>query len=165
MDNIILIGMPGCGKSTIGVILAKALGKSFIDLDLLIQEREGDLLQNLIDENGMEGFLAMEERAMESFTGRNFVVATGGSAVYSEKGMSHLAANGIVLYIALPFEIIEERLQDIHTRGIAMAPGMTLRHLYEKRVPLYERYAGMTLNAEKLKAEETVETIIKMLGQ
>ncbi len=164
MSNIILIGMPGCGKSTVGVILAKAVGKSFIDLDLLIQEREGDLLQNLIDKKGMKEFLGMEERAIRSFVGQNFVVATGGSAVYSEKGMSHLAENGIVLYLALPFKIIEERLHNMHTRGIAMGPGMTLKNLYEKRIPLYERYADIIINAENLEVEETVESIIKTLG-
>lgn len=165
MNNIVLIGMPGCGKSTTGVILAKTAGKSFVDLDLVIQDREGDLLQNLIDRNGMEKFLIMEEEAMRSYDGINSVIATGGSAVYSAKGMAHLSGSGIVVYLALPYETIEERLHNIHTRGIAMGPGMTLQDLYEKRVPLYMQYADVVIDAEGLSVEETVELILDRLGK
>ncbi len=160
-----MIGMPACGKSTVGVILAKTLGKNFLDTDLLIQIREGDLLQNLIDEKGMESFLAAEEKALLSIDIENTVIATGGSAVYSDAAMKHLSGLGDIVYLELSYESICERLDNINTRGIAMGEGETFRSLYEKRIPLYEKYADIRVNVEGLNVEESVEAIISALQQ
>lgn len=165
MSNIILIGMPACGKSTVGVVLAKTTGKAFIDTDLLIQEREGDLLQNLIDNRGMEFFLDAEEKAILSIEATNSIIATGGSVVYSRKAMSYLSAIGKIVYIRLPLEIIEERLNNINSRGIAMGKNETLQDLYNKRVPLYEKYADTIVEAVDLTVEGIIEKIIKQTAK
>lgn len=164
MKNLVMIGMPGSGKSTVGVILAKTLGMRFLDGDLLIQEREGRLLQELIDQEGMEPFLAAEEAALRSIDQDNTVVATGGSAVYSPAAMEHLRRNGTALYLKLSLPSIEQRLHNIHSRGIAMAPGETLADLYKKRTPLYEAYADLTVDCEGLEVEEIVEAITRLLA-
>ena len=161
MDNIILIGMPACGKSTVGVVLAKTMGKSFIDTDLLIQEREGDLLQNLVDRFGHDRFIEIEEAALKSINVSNAVIATGGSVVYSEPAMEHLRSLGIVVYIRLSYETIDKRLHNINSRGIAMDKGETLRDLYDKRNLLYERYANLIIDGENLSVEQVVEEIIE----
>ena len=161
MDNIILIGMPACGKSTVGVVLAKTMGKSFIDTDLLIQEREGDLLQNLVDRFGHDRFIEIEEAALKSINVSNAVIATGGSVVYSEPAMEHLRSLGIVVYIRLSYETIDKRLHNINSRGIAMDKGETLRDLYDKRILLYERYANLIIDGENLSVEQVVEEIIE----
>ena len=163
MENLILIGMPACGKSTMGVVLAKTLGMRFVDTDLLIQEEEGEKLQNIIDEQGMEAFLAIEERVLSRVNVQNAVISTGGSAVYSEKAMNHLKSIGSVVYIQLSLEEILRRLNNIKTRGIAMKPGDTLEDLYNRRVPLYERYADITLEAEGLGIESSIEQLMKLL--
>lgn len=163
MENLILIGMPACGKSTMGVVLAKTLGMRFVDTDLLIQEEEGEKLQNIIDEQGMEAFLAIEERVLSRVNVQNAVISTGGSAVYSEKAMNHLKSIGSVVYIRLSLEEILRRLNNIKTRGIAMKPGDTLEDLYNRRVPLYERYADITLEAEGLGIESSIEQLMKLL--
>ena len=160
MDNIILIGMPACGKSTVGVVLAKTMGKSFLDTDLLIQEREGDILQNLVDKLGYEHFVKLEEKAIETVKVVNTVIATGGSVVYSHIAMEHLKELGRTIYLKLPYEVVDERLHNISTRGIAMGKGETLKSLYEKRVPLYEQYADIVIEGENLNIEEIVEKII-----
>lgn len=165
MENLILIGMPASGKSTVGVVLAKTLGKKFLDLDLLIQEREGDLLQNLIDKQGMVRFLEMEEQAILSIDESNAVIATGGSVIYSQSGMEYLSKIGKIIYLELSFQSIESRLHNIHTRGIAMGQGETLKDLYEKRVPLYEKYADFIINGEDLNVEEVIERIIESIAQ
>lgn len=163
MRNLILIGMPACGKSTMGVVLAKTLGMSFVDTDLLIQEEENEKLQNIIDERGMQEFLAVEERVLSSVDVENSVVSTGGSAVYSDKAMKHLKENGTVVYIKLSLEEIERRLNNIKTRGIAMKPGETLADLYALRVPLYEKYADITVETEGFSIEESIEALIRAL--
>lgn len=163
MRNLILIGMPACGKSTMGVVLAKTLGMSFVDTDLLIQEEENEKLQNIIDERGMQEFLAVEERVLSSVDVENSVVSTGGSAVYSDKAMKHLKENGTVVYIKLSLEEIERRLNNIKTRGIAMKPGETLADLYALRVPLYEKYADITVETEGFSIEESIEALIGAL--
>lgn len=160
MDNIILIGMPACGKSTVGVVLAKTMGKSFLDTDLLIQEREGDILQNLVDRFGYEHFVKIEEKAIETVNTSNTVIATGGSVVYSPIAMEHMKDLGRVIYLKLPYDVIDERLHNISTRGIAMGEGETLKSLYEKRVPLYEQYADIVIEGEDLNVEEIVVKII-----
>ena len=165
MNNIILIGMPACGKSTVGVVLAKTMGKAFLDTDLLIQDREGDLLQNLIDRFGHNRFLEMEEVAIKSVDAYNTVIATGGSVVYSKAGMEHLKNLGTVVYIKLSYDTIESRLHNISTRGIAMEKGKTLKGLYDERIPLYEQYADIIIDAENLSVEQVIEKIIERIRQ
>ena len=158
--NIILIGMPACGKSTVGVVLAKTIGKSFLDTDLLIQDREGDLLQNIVNRCGHDGFVSIEEEAIKSINAVNTVIATGGSVVYSPEAMKHLKKLGITIYIRLSFETIDDRLHNICSRGIAMEEGETLKDLYRKRIPLYEKYSDLTIDGEGLSVEQAVEEII-----
>lgn len=143
--NIVLIGMPGCGKSTVGVVLAKRIGFSFLDSDLLIQEKYGKLLHELIAEHGMEGFRKIENEANASITCEGTVIATGGSAVYGEQAMAHLKDIGFVVYLKLPCAEIEARLGDLDERGVIIRDGQTLWNLYEERMPLYEKYADATI--------------------
>ena len=137
MQNVILIGIPGCGKSTVGVVLAKALGMDFIDADLVIQRSAGKRLSALIDELGDEGFRQLENRINAGIEAENTVIATGGSVVYGQEAMEHLHRIGQVIYLQLSCEQIEERLGDLHARGVTIKPGWTLRDLYNERVPLY----------------------------
>ncbi|MBE6611451.1 MAG: shikimate kinase [Ruminococcaceae bacterium] len=160
--NIILIGMAGCGKSTVGVLLAKALGCAFIDTDLIIQQREGKLLQEIINSDGVEAFKAAEERALLDVDASLAVIATGGSAVYSAAGMAHLRKNGVCVWLSLPFAEIERRIHNIATRGIAIAPGKTLRDAYDEREPLYERYADITVSCTG-GIESTVAAVMEAL--
>lgn len=160
--NIILIGMAGCGKSTLGVLLAKALGFGFLDTDLVIQKREGRLLQEIINSQGLECFKKAEQSALESVNADNTVIATGGSAVYYDSAMRHLKNNGRVIWLSLPFETIEKRINNIKTRGIAIAPGMTLRNVYNERLPLYEKYADIRLDCTN-SVEANVERLIELL--
>ena len=160
MKNIVLIGMPGAGKSTIGVILAKALLYAFTDTDLIIQSKYGMSLSEIINKDGTEAFLKNENDVIAGCTFSNCVVATGGSAVYGEEAMKKLRENGTVVYLKLPVSELEKRLSNIHTRGVAMKKGETIADLYEKRRPLYEKYADITLDCYGLTAEECVEKII-----
>ncbi len=164
-SNIVLIGMPGCGKSTVGVVLAKNLGYRFMDVDLVIQETEGKLLSEILDEEGFAGFVAAEERACLSIVTDKTVIATGGSAVYGEEGMMHLSDIGTVIYIRLGFDEIEHRLGDLHKRGVAMKQGMTLKDLYEERTPLYERYANLVIDGEGKLLREIVTEIVTNLNE
>lgn len=159
--NIVLTGMPACGKSTVGVVLAKTAGMSFLDTDLLIQERAGMKLQDILNEKGMDEFLRLEEEVLASVDVENAVISTGGSAVYSDRAMKHLDSIGTVVYLQLSLEEIRQRLNNIKTRGIAMGPGETLADLYDKRVPLYEKYANVTITAASLSVEECIEEILK----
>ena len=163
MNNIILIGMAGCGKSTVGVLLAKALGMSFLDTDLVIQRREGKKLQEIINGDGLEYFKRAEDAALLSVETDNTVIATGGSAVYYDDAMKHLKAGGRCVWLALPFDVIERRIRNIKTRGIAIAPGKTLRDVFEERQPLYERYADIRVDCAG-SAEDNVAEIIKALN-
>ena len=160
MDCITLIGMPGCGKSTVGVILAKTSGKDFIDTDILLQEQEGELLQNIIDYNGMEYFKEAEEKMLAGLSKNNCVIATGGSAAYYPAAMDNLKSQGVIVYIKLPFETIKKRLDNIKTRGIAMEDGQTLESLYMQRIPLYEKYADITIDGENKDVEGVAEAIL-----
>ena len=160
MKNIVLIGMPGAGKSTIGVVLAKALLYAFTDTDLIIQSKYGMSLSEIINKDGTEAFLKIENDVIAGCTFSNCVVATGGSAVYGEEAMKKLRENGTVVYLKLPVSELEKRLSNIHTRGVAMKKGETIADLYEKRRPLYEKYADITLDCYGLTAEECVEKII-----
>lgn len=163
MDNIILIGMPGAGKSTVGVLLAKTLGYAFLDTDLVIQQREGALLQSLVDSLGVEAFLDVEADAICSVECRGTVIAPGGSAVCRERAMSHLRALGRIVYLHLPLEELERRLNNISTRGIAMAPGETLADLFAYRAPLYRNYADLTVDVGRQSLEETVALVLRAL--
>lgn len=159
--NIILIGMPGCGKSSAGVLLAKRLCKMFVDTDLYIQESEGMSLQQILNEKGLEYFLKSEETAILSLTMHNTVVATGGSVVYSDKAMEHLKTQGKVVFLDIPLRSISSRLRNIKTRGIANN-GMTISEIYNERLPLYRKYADYTVDCKGKTVNETVNDIIKL---
>ena len=146
--SIILIGMPSCGKSTLGVLLAKKLGMEFIDSDLLIQKTHGKLLHELIAAHGNDGFLEIESEVNCSITEQNAVIATGGSAVYSVRAMRHFATIGKIVYIHISYEEMEARLGDFAHRGVVMPEGYTLRDLYNERAALYEKYAHVTVSCE-----------------
>lgn len=146
LDNIILTGMPGAGKSTVGVLLAKALGFQFVDVDLLIQEREGALLQEILDNQGTQAFLEAEERAVLSLDCRHTVIAPGGSAVCREKAARHLGALGLMVYLNVPLEELLRRIRNMSQRGIAMEPGQTLADALAYRDPLYRKYADLIVD-------------------
>ena len=158
-DNVILIGMPGAGKSTVGVVLAKKLGYAFVDSDLVIQSREGRLLHEIISEQGVEGFWAVEENVNASIDAHRTVIATGGSAVYGGRAMEHFKQTGIVVYLQLSCEAIAERLGDLNERGVTLKEGQGLNELYVERVPLYEKYADFIVDCEELSIREIVEQI------
>ncbi len=145
-DNVVLIGMPGAGKSTVGVVLAKRLGYSFVDSDLVIQEKYGKLLHELIEQYGVEGFWKIENEVNAGLNLHRSVIATGGSVIYGEEAMKHLREIGTVVYLKLPYQEIEERLGDLNARGVTLQPGQTLKDLYEERIPLYEKYATKVLD-------------------
>ena len=145
MDNYILIGMPSCGKSTLGRMLAKELGYEFLDTDEVIIRQNGCPLRDILDARGVDGFIDVEEAAVCSVQATKTVIATGGSVVYSDKAMKHLKTMGKVIYLCLNFDEMERRLGDLHARGVAIAPGATLQDLYDERVPLYEKYADITV--------------------
>lgn len=146
--NIILIGMPGSGKSTVGVVLAKRLGYEFVDSDLVIQKRTGKLLHELIEENGIEGFWKIENDVNASLNVESCVIATGGSAVYGEEAMKHLRETGTAVYLQLSYDELRERLGDLNARGVTLRPGQTLKGLYEERISLYEKFADMTIQCD-----------------
>ena len=158
-SNIIFIGMPGAGKSTVGVVLAKCMGYRFVDSDLLIQEREQKLLHEIISEQGIEGFLRIEEEVNASIAMENSVIATGGSAVFGKKAMEHLRSIGTVVYLQLPYEEIESRLGDLNERGVTVREGQTLLDLYRERIPLYEKYADVTIDCQNREIREIVSQI------
>lgn len=161
-NNIVLIGMPGVGKSTIGVVLAKMLGYQFVDTDLVIQEKEGKLLCEIIDEVGTEGFIEVENRINSQIEAEHAIIATGGSVVYGTEAMMHLKEIGTILYLRLPYEELNQRLCDIKGRGVVLRDGQTLRDLYEERVPLYEKYADITVDEYQLNVEQTIEKILEL---
>lgn len=156
LRNIILIGMPGCGKSTVGVVLAKNMGLRFMDSDICIQEQENCLLHEIIARDGLEGFLAIENRVNASLEVNNHVIATGGSAIYGTEAMEHLKQIGTIVYLQLPYEDIKERLGDLVKRGVALKDGQTLLDLYEERVPLYDQYADVIIDCHGKEIREIV---------
>lgn len=149
-DNIILIGMPGAGKSTLGIVLAKILNYDFIDADLVIQNQCDKTLQKLIDACGPEGFIEVENQILQDIEATKSIIATGGSAVYSEEAMNHLSSIGRVVYLQISFEELVNRLHDLQERGVVLKGGigMSLRDLYDERKPLYEKYANVTVNVD-----------------
>lgn len=161
--NIVLIGMPGVGKSTAGVVLAKVMGYQFIDADLLIQQQEGKLLHEIISEVGTEGFIQVENRVNSQIQVEKSVIATGGSVVYGKEAMEHLKSIGVVVYLKVSYEILEQRLSDIKGRGVVLRDGQTLADLYEERCTLYEKYADVVVDEEGLSVEETIEAMQREL--
>lgn len=165
MENIILTGMPGCGKSTVGVVLAKTLGMHFVDTDLIIQRQQKDKLQNLVDRYGTERFREMEEQALLSVSDReDTVIATGGSAVFCEKGMEYLKQNGKCIYLRVPCDELVRRLTNIKTRGIAASKGMTVEDIMNERSPYYDKYADIVIDCFGMGIEEITEAIAVRTG-
>lgn len=162
-DNIVLIGMPGVGKSTVGVILAKVLGYQFVDADLVIQQQEGKLLCEIIEEVGTEGFIEVENRINASLNVTHSIIATGGSVVYGKEAMEHLQSIGRIVYLKVSYETLEKRLADIKGRGVVLKEGQDLKALFEERSPLYEKYADIEISEGTLGVEQTVEKIIENL--
>lgn len=163
MKNISLIGMPGVGKSTVGVILAKELGLQFVDTDLLIQNREKRLLKDIIKEDGIDGFMAVESDVIKSLSCEQSLIATGGSVVYGEEAMAHLKEISTVVYLSLPYDELKTRLGSLTKRGVVLRTGQDLKALYEERIPLYERYADIVISEIDSTIEETVNKIIDAL--
>ena len=162
-DNIVLIGMPGVGKSTVGVILAKILGYQFVDADLVIQKEEGKLLKDIIAEKGTDGFIQVENRVNSNLQVHESVVATGGSVVYGTEAMEHLSEIGTVVYLKQSLRKLERRLRNIKNRGVVLRPGQTLKDLVDYRAPYYEKYADLIVDEENLDIRGVVERIVSAL--
>ena len=157
--NITLIGMPASGKSTIGVLLAKRLGYSFVDVDIVIQEKTGKLLKEIIAQEGTEGFLRIEDQINQELDVRRSVIAPGGSVIYGEQAMAHLKEISTVVYLRLSYRSVRRRLGNLKDRGVALKDGMTLRDLYNERIPLYERYADITVDETGKTPGQTVDEL------
>ena len=158
-DNIVLIGMPGCGKSTVGVVLAKALGYRFVDSDLVIQDNTGLLLSEIIESKGLEEFNRIENEINSSLDYHRTVIATGGSVIYGKEAMEHLSSIGKIVYLELSYETLCERIGNLTARGVSIHEGQSFRELYEERLPLYEQYAEITIDAEQLNIREVVHLL------
>lgn len=161
MSNIVLIGMPGVGKSTVGVILAKELGYQFVDADLLIQKKEKRLLKDIIAMEGVDGFIAIENKVNASIEAEDTVIATGGSVIYGKEAMLHLKEIAVVVYLKLSYEQLAKRLGNLKNRGVVLRNGQTLKDLYEERSVLYEKYADITIDEENKDIESTLENIME----
>lgn len=165
--NIVLIGMPGAGKSTLGVLLAKATARDFVDTDVVLQARAGCRLQQLLEEHGPAGFRALEEEAVLSLSCRNTVVATGGSVIYGARAMRHLRQQGRIVHLDVGLDILEKRLGNLPTRGVVRDPGQSLQALFEERHPLYARWADVTVSChdggDDLPHERVVTRILQAL--
>ena len=164
MRNLVLIGMPACGKTSVGVLLAKALGMGFIDTDRELEHADGRKLSAIARAEGPERFRALEEKTLLGLSPEGKVIATGGSAVYSAAGMARLRSLGTVIYLRLRYDSVAERLGNLQARGVSMAPGQTLRDLYDERCPLYEKYAHLTVDADGLLPREIIAEIRERLG-
>lgn len=162
-SNIVLIGMPGCGKSAIGTLLAQAASMSYVDTDSLIQAATGRTLQDIVDRDGPMGLRRIEEQVLCSVDCRDHVIATGGSAVYSEPGMHHLQAIGAIVFLKVDLETLQARIHDYDTRGLAKAPDQTLEDLFNERAALYNRYAEVTIESARLSEREACTAILETL--
>lgn len=165
MENIILIGMPASGKSTVGVVLAKRLGYEFVDTDLLIQKQEKALLREIIAEKGEDGFLKIEDQVNAELEADQSVIAPGGSVVYCENAMKHFKEIGTVVYLQTSFQTISKRIGDPKRRGVVLREGQTLEELYEERRILFEKYADITICEDGLTLSETIGKVVKVFGQ
>ena len=165
MNNIVLIGMPGAGKSTLGVVLAKALGFDFIDTDLIIQSEQNEKLYRIIEKKGIEKFIEIENSTVASLETENSVIATGGSVIFGKQAMENLKKLGTVVYLQVEEKEIEKRLSNIKTRGIVMEAGETVGKIYKERTPLYEKYADITVPCKGMDLEKTVEKIISLVEE
>ena len=163
-NNVILIGMPASGKSTVGVILAKILGYNFVDADIEIQEREGRKLPDIIASDGVEGFIAIENRINSQIEVEKSVIATGGSVVYGKEAMDHYKNIGKVVYLKVGMDVLSKRLKDVKQRGVVMREGQSLISLYNERTPLYEKYADITIDEGNKTMEEVVADLLSALG-
>lgn len=164
-SNIVLIGMPGVGKSTLGVILAKIIGYRFLDADLVIQEREGKLLREIIDEVGVDGFMQIENEVNASLNCKKTIIATGGSVVYGKEAMEHLKSIGKVFYLKAEYADISSRLSNLKGRGVVLKEGQNLEELYKERVPLYEKYADYIVDETGCDIESTVDKIATIINK
>ena len=163
--NITLIGMPASGKSSVGVVLAKRLGKKFVDTDIVIQEKYGKLLKELIEEHGDDGFREIEDEVNATIDVSNSIISPGGSVVYGERAMKHLKEISVVIYLELSYTAIKSRLGDLRERGITLKDGQTLKDLYLERTPLYKKYADITINEMKKSLSKTIDEICESLGE
>ncbi len=160
-----MIGMPGVGKSTIGVVLAKVLGYQFVDADLLIQEAEGKLLSELIAENGTDGFIEIENRVNSQIQTHRSVIATGGSVIYGKEAMEHLKSIGTVVYLKQNLRVLQRRLRNLKGRGVVLKEGQTLADLYKERTVLYEKYADITVDQYKQTIQQTLKAVQEALKE
>ena len=163
--NIVLIGMPGVGKSTVGVLLAKQKGFSFLDTDIYIQTRESKSLQELIKEKGLSGFCDLEETYIRSIAVEAHVIATGGSVIYRHQAMEHLQESGLIIYLDIGLDRLKKRLDDVNARGVVIAPGQNLGDLYAERHPLYLKYAYVTVKTNGLTPDQVVRDIVGLLPE
>ncbi|QSP94735.1 shikimate kinase [Marinobacter salinisoli] len=162
-QNIVLIGMPGSGKSTVGVLLAKRLGMGFVDTDLLIQEKAGRTLQDIVDEDGYQALRHIEEEVLLELDVHHQIISTGGSAVYSEAAMAHLKTNGVVVFLDIPLPLVIQRIGDYSARGISRRPDQSLDDLFEERFQLYTRYADLSVTGEGRSQDEVCESVVQGL--
>ena len=165
MKNIVLIGMPAVGKSTVGVVVAKRLGYEFVDTDLLIQKQEKRLLKEIIAQEGNDGFLAIENQVNRDLDVEHAVIAPGGSVVYCEEAMEHYKKTGTVVYLKVSYETIDRRIQNAKSRGVVLKEGQTLKDLYEERVCLFEKYADYTICEDGLTIEVTIGNVLKLFEE
>jgi shikimate kinase len=165
MKNIILIGMPAVGKSTVGVVVAKRIGYEFIDTDLLIQRQEKRLLKEIIAEEGNERFLEIENQVNRDLQVENAVISPGGSVVYCEEAVRHFKEIGTVIYLHATYEDIYKRITNAKNRGVVLKEGQTLKDLYDERVKLFEKYADYTVSEEGLSLEETIDMVLELLDK
>lgn len=163
-NNIVLIGMPGVGKSTIGVILAKIIGYRFVDADIVIQEQEGRLLKDIIEQEGVDGFIRIENRVNRNLNIQNAVIATGGSAIYGTEAMDNYKATSTIVYLKLDYTTLDGRLNDIKGRGVVLKDGQTLKDIYDERTVMYEKYADIIVDEHGMNVEDTIEKILYKLN-
>ncbi len=163
MKNIILIGMPAAGKSTVGVVVAKRIGYEFVDTDLLIQKQEKRLLKEIIAEEGNDGFLTIENQVNRDLEIENAVISPGGSVVYCEEAMQHYKEIGTIIYLHATYEDIYQRITNAKNRGVVLKEGQTLKDLFDERVKLFEKYADYTVSEESLDLEETIDAVLELI--